>query len=137
MNNYFGVDQPFCRNPKMIVYNKNLPIDTGRSEDGKHSWLPRHIVLGGDLYYHSMDSYEVTARRILGCASHSAFRQHDLEVIAAEKEMIREQLTPLFNYIMKEWIDTDKPPVSQYNEVVKTLNTFKENLQFIDDKRKD
>jgi hypothetical protein len=131
MKNYFGVDQPFCRNPKMIEYNKNLPVDPGRSEDGKHLWLPRDIVLGGDLYFHGMNQYEVAARRVLGCVSHSKFRQHDLEVIAAEKEMFREQITPLFECIKKHWNEHSEAPVHSYNEMVKTLDIFKENLQYI------
>jgi hypothetical protein len=72
MRNYFGADQPFCRNPVVIEYHKNQPKDPGRSEDGKRVWLPMDVVMEGDMWYHPMNGGEVTIRRILGCASHSS-----------------------------------------------------------------
>jgi hypothetical protein len=75
MKNYFGVDQPFCKNPKMIQYYKDQPKDPGRSEDGQHCWPPLHVVMEGDLWYHPMNGGEIRARNIMGCLSHSDFPQ--------------------------------------------------------------
>jgi hypothetical protein len=73
MENCFGCDQPFCKNPKIIQYNKNKP-ETGGQIDPSHWRIEDHYIMEKDLYFHAMSNGEVEGRRVLGCVSHSAFK---------------------------------------------------------------
>jgi hypothetical protein len=74
MANYFGVDQPFCKNPKMIEYFKSLPKDPGCTPDHQSCWIPSHIIREGDLNFAPLSKYDVERIGVLGCASHSDFQ---------------------------------------------------------------
>jgi len=83
MANYFGVDQPFCKNPKMIEYFKSLPKDPGCTPDHQSCWIPSHIIREGDLNFAPLSKYDVERIGVLGCASHSDF-QSERETVLDE-----------------------------------------------------
>jgi len=81
MKNFFDVDQPFCRNPKIIEANKLLP-ETG-GQISKTEWrIEDHTIMKGDMYFQPMSKGEVFAISVLGCASHStALNVNDVQAI--------------------------------------------------------
>ena len=72
MENFFKVDQPFCKNPKMIEYFKSLPKDPGVSKDGKSSWLSQDVIRKGDLWFAPLSHSDIERNSVLGCLGHSA-----------------------------------------------------------------
>jgi len=97
MANYFGVDQPFCKNPKMIEYFKSLPKDPGCTPDHQSCWIPSHIIREGDLNFAPLSKYDVERIGVLGCASHSDFQSERDKVLDELIDTIKEDFTEDFD----------------------------------------
>jgi hypothetical protein len=110
MANYFGVDQPFCKNPKMIEYFKSLPKDPGCTPDHQSCWIPSHVIREGDLNFAPLSKYDVERIGVLGCASHSDFQSGSrLEQMLERRALINGGTSGLTDYlILKEMDKQDK-----------------------------
>ena len=92
MANYFGVDQPFCKNPKMIEYFKSLPKDPGCTPDHQSCWIPSHVIREGDLNFAPLSKYDVERIGVLGCNSHSDFQSGWDTVLEALKKDLQTRI---------------------------------------------
>jgi len=69
MENIFGVDQPFCKNPKVVEHLKAKPesvIDTPT-----HWRIKDRYINEKDLWFFPMTRGNVELVSILGCCGHS------------------------------------------------------------------